>query len=230
MTEIWRDVVGYEGYYQVSNKKEVRSVDRYVTSKSGWTRLQKGKVLAQPLRGSDYPSVNLCKNGIVEQKYVHYLVACAFPEICGEKVEGWEVNHKNEVKTDNRPENLEWIPHIDNMNHGTRNKRAGDKLSGREGMNKKTVVAYENGVKVKEFESVLTAAEYFNLNEGTIRCCIYGRINLIKGKYTFEYADGSGKYSEERLRELKDRENKSKRDKYIDSKKRKNEKNRVQAS
>ncbi len=217
MEEVWRDIEGYEGYYQVSNAGDetcVRSVDRYVTSKAGWTRLQKGVVLTQHLCGRGYPFVGLCKNNIVEQKYVHHLVACAFPEICGEKVEGWEVNHRNEIKTDNHPENLEWLPHIDNMNYGTRNQRAGEKLKGKKPTNNKLVIAYDNGVPVEVFNSVVDAGKFYEVTEGVIRGSIYGKIHLVKGRYTFEYADGTGKYSEERLREIKDEANKKRRTRY----------------
>lgn len=243
MVEVWKDIEDYEGYYQVSNKGDetcVRSVDRYVTSKSGWTRLQKGVVLKQNLCGRGYPFVGLSKNNIVERKYVHQLVACAFPEICGERVEGWEINHRNEVKTDNHPENLEWVPHIVNINYGTRNERAGEKLKGKPAVNNKAVIAYENGVPVDRFESVVSAGNFYGVSEGVIRGSIYGKIRLVKDKYTFKYEDGTGQYTEEKLAELKQKNNERSRNKYAtdenykERKKQANrryyEKNRVSAS
>ena len=217
MEEVWKPVSGYEGFYEVSNKGDetcVRSVDRIVESKAGWTRLQKGIVITQKLAGRGYPNVSLSKNNIVKQVYVHKLVAEAFPEICGEKVEGWEVNHKNEIKTDNRPENLEWVPHIVNMNYGTRNQRAGEKLKGKPATNNKKVIAYENGTPVEEFESAVSAGKFYGVSESVIRGSIYGRIHLVKEKYTFAYADGTGTYTEEKLNEIKAKQAKSKRDKY----------------
>ena len=224
--EIWKDIEGYEGYYQVSNKGDetcVRSVDRIVECKSGRTKFQKGVVLKQHLcgRDRDYPFVGLCKNNIVERINVHKIVACAFPEICGEKVEGWEVNHRNEIKTDNRPENLEWVPHIVNMNYGTRNQRAGEKLKGKPAANKKKVIAYENGTPVEEFESAVSAGKFYGVSEGVIRGSIYGRIHLVKEKYTFAYADGSGKLSEEKLTEIKDKINERRRKNYKQKKSKK---------
>ena len=61
--EIWKDVIGYEGLYQVSNFGRIRSLDIYVNSKNGSRRLHKGKVLKNNISKNGYYSVILCKNG-----------------------------------------------------------------------------------------------------------------------------------------------------------------------
>lgn len=114
MTEVWRDIPGYEGRYQVSDQGRVRSVDRYVrgVSKKGaeYTRKLKGVVLRTgDCRG--YLIVNLSPTGTIA---VHILVARAF--VPGE-VRGYDVNHKDGVKTNNTAGNLEWVTKGRNQQH-----------------------------------------------------------------------------------------------------------------
>ena len=106
--EEWKNVIGYEGLYEVSNMGNVRNVRR-------------NKLLRLPKTNNRYIRISLCKNGIKTGLTVHRLVAEAFlpnPDNLP------EVNHKDEDKTNNRVENLEWCNHKYNMNYGTRNIRA----------------------------------------------------------------------------------------------------------
>ena len=121
-SEIWKDAVGYEGFYKVSNKGNVYSVERI----DSINRKRGGFTLEPRTTKRGYLDVNLCKNGILKRKLIHRLVAEAFiPDL--KKYPG--VNHKDEDKTNNNVENLEWCDTIYNNNHGTRNKRIGQKLS-----------------------------------------------------------------------------------------------------
>ena len=108
MMEEWKAIPGYEGLYEVSNMGNVRNVRRN-------TLLRLSKT------NNRYVRVSLCKNGIKTGLTVHRLVAEAFipnPDNLP------EVNHKDEDKTNNNVENLEWCDHKYNMNYGTRNIRA----------------------------------------------------------------------------------------------------------
>ena len=108
--ERWLPVVGYEGLYEVSSFGRVRSLDG--AKANGHPR--HGKVISTPL-SMGYPCFNLCREGSQVQVRVHRIVAEAF---LGPSPDGSEtVNHKNFDRTDNRPENLEWLSHGDNMRH-----------------------------------------------------------------------------------------------------------------
>ena len=99
--EIWRDVKGYEGLYQVSNLGKVKNLS---TNK-----------LAQPsLNDKGYLKVSMSKNNKWKTEKVHRLVAETFLRNNDPKA---EINHKNGNKLDNRVDNLEWVSHRDNMKH-----------------------------------------------------------------------------------------------------------------
>ena len=120
MTEEWRPIEGYEGLYEVSSYGRVRSLDRYVKTCYGSYRLYKGKVLSPGKKSDGYLLINLSCNGKYNTIRVHRLVAQAFlpnPDNLP------EVNHKDENKTNNSVENLEWCDRKYNMNFGTRIKR-----------------------------------------------------------------------------------------------------------
>ena len=114
--EIWKDVVGYEGFYEVSSCGRVRSVNRYVNTGilHNDTKLHKGKMLKLNLKKTGYLTADLSKGNRVRTVAVHRMVAVAFiPRIEGKNV----VNHKNLNKTDNRVENLEWVTSKENSQH-----------------------------------------------------------------------------------------------------------------
>lgn len=105
--EIWRDIEGFEGLYQVSNKGRVRN--RF------------GRIIAQETIKGGYLRVHLWKNGLSYHKLVSVLVAKAFiPNPHNYP----QVNHIDEFdKTNNSVENLEWCTLEYNINYGTRNER-----------------------------------------------------------------------------------------------------------
>lgn len=118
--EEWRPVVGYEGLYEVSNTGQVRSFDRYVKYSNGRIHLHKGKVLSPSIRTDGYLVVVLSCNGKHKMCLVHRLVTEAFIPNTDNLP---QVNHKDEDKTNNSVENLEWCDNKYNMNYGTRKRR-----------------------------------------------------------------------------------------------------------
>ena len=128
MEEIWKDIIGYEGYYQISSHGRVRSLDRVISIKGQAYRRKLGRILKQTMNPGGYFVLNLSKNGIVIITTVHKLVAIHF--VRGYK-KGLEVNHKDENRQNNHSNNLEWITHKENINYGTAKKRLSQKLKGR---------------------------------------------------------------------------------------------------
>lgn len=109
--EEWRDIKHYEGYYQVSNLGNVRSLRREVRCGKG-TRILESQIKRPVINGSGYLQVNLSKNGISSFPYVHKLVAEAF---IGNPDNHTEVNHIDHNKLNCRSENLEWCTRQENM-------------------------------------------------------------------------------------------------------------------
>lgn len=118
--EIWKDVVGYEGYYQVSNLGRVRSVDRWITNSRGARRVQKGRYVNLQKHYQGYRVVMLWKGCKYKVFRVHRIVADSFipnPQNLP------EINHKDENKTNNCVNNLEWCDRKYNVNYGTLKER-----------------------------------------------------------------------------------------------------------
>lgn len=112
MEEIWKDVQGYEGYYQVSNLGRVKSLQRTANKKNG-VRLVRERFMCFCRLKRGYLTVTLSKNRKTDVILVHRLVCQAFKPIN----EYFEVNHINAKPYDNRIENLEWVTGLENKRH-----------------------------------------------------------------------------------------------------------------
>lgn len=118
--EIWKDIVGYEGFYLVSNLGNVKSIDRYVKHNYGdlSRRIQKGITIKLTINSDKYYCVTLGKNGKHKTFTVHRLVAIAFLE---NTLNNNIINHKDGIKTNNHYTNLEWCTTQQNTQHATEN-------------------------------------------------------------------------------------------------------------
>lgn len=184
--EIWRDVYGYEGFYQVSNCGNVRSLSRTVQRLNNSDLTLRGRVCSQTLSDKGYLTVGLCRDNRIKRVYVHKLVAIAFVDNPNNLT---EINHIDENPLNNRVENLEWCTHKQNMNHGTVKRRISDKLLNREDHSIPVSQYTSDGDLVAEYPSMTEAARMNDYNESAISraCCGKGRI--YKGfiwKYTYE--------------------------------------------
>ncbi len=118
--EEWRPIEGYEGICEVSSKGRVRSIDRYIVDKNGMRKFIRGRYLSIHKDRDGYNMVSLNKNNTSKMYSVHRLVAYAFIANPNNLP---SVNHINEIKTDNRVENLEWCSVEYNNTYGTRLER-----------------------------------------------------------------------------------------------------------
>ena len=118
--EEWKAIPGYEGLYEASNMGEIRSCEGKVTSNARYgRRVWKQRIIKQKFSTGkngrrDY-RVELWKDGTHTTFLVSRLIALTW---CDGYQEGWTVNHKNGIPSDNRAENLEWLSHGDNIRHG----------------------------------------------------------------------------------------------------------------
>lgn len=113
--EIWKDIVGYEGYYQVSNIGRVRSVERFISyCKINRTQKYPSLILKQCLNTVGYFQVSLSINQQRKRRVVHRLVAEAF---CCNINNKPVVNHIDGDYLNNNAYNLEWCTHIENVHH-----------------------------------------------------------------------------------------------------------------
>ena len=116
----WRNVVGYEGLYEVSCEGDIRSLDKIVTfnttlyASGTMTRLHRGCAMSPFLTNKGYKRVGLRRCGKRSKYFVHRLVAEAFVSNTNELE---TVNHIDEDKTNNNASNLEWMTRGDNVRY-----------------------------------------------------------------------------------------------------------------
>lgn len=179
MSEIWKDITGYENLYMVSSAGRIKSVDRYVKNRNG-VALKKGKILAPAkIDKTQYLKVSLWKNNKQKTFLVHRLVAEAFLEKNSEKT---QVNHIDENPQNNNVENLEWCTPSYNVNFGTRNDRAALKKKENTVDGKEIAQLDMNGNVVQRFSSAKKAAEYIGGDNSAICKCANG---VTKTSYGF---------------------------------------------
>lgn len=167
MREIWRDIAGYEGLYQISNLGRVKSLER---NEKFCKRPE--TILKAFLCGSGYREIILRNKDGRKPKLIHRLVAEAFiPNEEGKR----EVNHKDGDKLNNAASNLEWVTSSENIKHSY------------EELNHKAFARKVVCVETQEiFDSIKSAAESKQLHSGLIWKCCNGKQNTTGG-YHWEY-------------------------------------------
>ena len=166
--ENWKAIAGYEELYEVSDQGRVKSL-----------KFGKEKILKPLKHPCGYLQVNLWKDGHIKNTYVHRLVAEAFiPNPSNLET----VNHKDEVKTNNAANNLEWMSRADNNNYGTRNKRVGEAFS-------KQVQMFDKytGELLATFPSLHEAKRVTGIYQSNISECCNGK-RKSSGGYKWRYS------------------------------------------
>lgn len=180
--EIWKDIKKYEGLYQCSNLGRVRSLDRWENGGYGTTRLRKGKIL-KPLKSTNgYLRVCFLKDSKGQYYLIHRIVAETFiPNLDNLPC----VNHKDEDKTNNCVDNLEWCSYQYNNNYGTRNQQVSDKLTN--GKRSKAVYQYTlDGEFIREWQSMNEVQRQLGYDNSHIGKCCLGKQKQSYG-YKWRY-------------------------------------------
>jgi len=169
--EVWKDIAGWEGLYQVSSEGRVRSLDREITQQGYegqgvFTRIYKGKVLVGSSTPAGYQTLNLFRSGVQERtQSIHRLVAEAFIPNPNNLP---QIDHISRIKTDNRVSNLRWVSAQDNcLNRTPRQGVSGERFIT---ITKKT--SYR--VKVRDMDAVTYDKSFKTLPEAII-----GRNNFL---------------------------------------------------
>ncbi len=160
--ETWKGVRGYEGLYEVSDLGRIRSLGRECNSKNNSRQSKKARILVQEVTVHGYCRVRLYDiNGKASHYAVHRLVMSNF---VGES--DLEINHVNEIKTDNRLSNLEYCTSKYNCHYGTRNARISAINKGR---NARPLIQLDKkGNVIKEYPSRLDAERETGIDAGHI--------------------------------------------------------------
>lgn len=169
--EVWKDIPGYEGLYQVSNLGRVKSLDYHRTGKE--------KVLNPGTNHKGYLFVVLCKNGKTKNYAVHRLVGQIFISNpnnlpC--------INHRDECRINNIYTNLEWCTYSYNNNYGNRNKKAllTKKKNNSYTVERPIVQIDLNNIPVKIWNSISDAGRN-GFSIGHISHCCHNKQKIHKG-------------------------------------------------
>lgn len=190
MKEIWKDIKGYEGLYQISNFGNVKSLDRYIINKNGDKQYFPGKYLTQGV-SDNYLKVTLSKSNKQRTFRVHILVARTFIPNPENKP---EVNHMDGDKSNNRVDNLEWNTRSENELHAYKNglakpsdkqKQAVAKYA-KENYSKKVIQYSLNGEFIKEWNSMHDVWRELGIRPSYICRCCKGLRNQTYG-YVWKY-------------------------------------------
>jgi hypothetical protein len=141
VAEIWRDITDYEGRYQVSSNGHVKSLKRKVQCGKRIITINE-KILKPAHDGYGHTFVGLYKDGVNKLIKVHKLVALAFLPPCpgeyGVLAGQYVIDHINEIKDDNRAENLQWLLSTENTSKGNRIQKKSSLKGVRHGRSKLT--------------------------------------------------------------------------------------------
>ena len=183
--EIWKDIEGYEGLYQVSNMGRIKSLEKTCNSyngKSEFCRTVKERIRAQTFTSGNYLHTCLSKNGIHKTQRIHRLVAKAFLD---NPLNKETVDHINTIRTDNRVCNLKWATQSEQFTDNEISKermrisRSENGKKAAKERQKLMVEALKRKVRCittgKEFKSITEAAKYYNAPRCHIGPCCMGK-------------------------------------------------------
>lgn len=182
MKEIWKPVRNYEGLYEVSNMGRVKSVERMKWCGKGYYKAPE-RILKLKKRKDGYLQIKLHKDGAEKVYLVHRLVSEAFIPNPNNLP---EVNHKDEDKTNNHIDNLEFCSRLYNNTYNGRAKKAGKKLA--EKLSKPVYsISKESGL-ITYWKSATVASRQIGISQSNICACLKGKRKSAGGFY-WQYSD-----------------------------------------
>lgn len=177
--EVWKDVDGYEGSYQVSNLGRVRSLNRYIIYRDGVKHFKKGRVLVPQ---KDYHGYKIISFGRKNKKKIHRLVAMAFVKNPNPE-EFNVVNHKDSNPSNNCFSNLEWCTQIYNIEVGLMRKRM------KEVRSKPIVQCNRSGDTINEFSSIREASRLTGVNRWNITTALHKNNKKVVGGFLWKFKE-----------------------------------------
>lgn len=169
--EIWKPIKGYEGLYEISSFGQIKRLEAEIFGNWGQKKIWKEKILKKSHDKDGYETICLCKDGKRKTYKVHRLVANAFIK---NPFNFYQINHKDENKTNNNVGNLEWCDNKYNANFGTRNYRISNKKS-------KSILQFDlNNNLIKKWNNAKEICNELKFNYWYI-------LSACRGKYKSAY-------------------------------------------
>lgn len=190
MEIIWKDLLGYQGLYQVSNMGDVKSLSKIIKTKGNGLRNTKERILKPGITKYGYKQVTLSKNGITKSYTIHRLVAYNFCDNLHDKP---IINHKDGIKINNIYTNLEWCTYSENLQHAYDNclyipsrNRLG--FSGKKHKDSMPVIQFTlNNEYISEYESIGLTRQAGFTPQHVHSCCIGKLKTHAKFKWKFKH-------------------------------------------
>lgn len=179
MEEIWKDIDGFEGVYQISNYGRLKALSKQLKGRNGYRNI-KEKVLKPSIGTCGYYQYPLTHNGVKKTILIHREVAKAFVDNPNEL---YEINHKDEDRLNNHFENLEWCERKYNNLYNDRKKREIETQINTHPSRKGVEQVDENGNIIGTYQSERDAERKTNIPHNNICDCIKGKRKSAGGYY-----------------------------------------------